>query len=140
MCLDYDYKKDSKTYQKVLKQAKKRGYIRVYKLCRYKKSGWCSLYCKKYKSGLQKAKNTERFDGGFYGYLTKSAAMRSHDNWWGSNKIKVCYAKPSWLKRFGVTNDEGWTGIFTHLVFPDWDKGDMTIREFKRICKENKRG
>ena len=73
-------------------------------------------------------------------YLIREDAVEFMRNWDSRVKIKVCYAKPSWLKLNGLGEDVDnfIVGIFTHLVFPNWDKGDMTVREFKKICKENK--
>ena len=130
MCLSYDLK--PKQFDKFKSEAQKRGYIRAYKVCRYGHTG--AFTSRKFKPGRQKAGQLKRHDGGFYAYLTKSAARRAASGWLLLVGIKVCYAKASWIKRLG--NNEGYVGIFTHLCFPDWDKGDMTIREFRAMCKE----
>ena len=131
MCLSYDLK--PKQFDKFKSEAQKRGYIRAYKVCRYGHTG--AFTSRKFKPGMQEAGQLMKRDGGWYAYLAKTGAMRSVRTWhYTKMEIKVCYAKASWIKRLG--NNEGYVGIFTHLVFPDWDKGDMTIREFRAMCKE----
>ena len=87
----------------------------------------------KYLSGIRKAAHLKIFNGGWYAFLTKKAAKK-----YNPGKIKVCYAKPQWIKRLGRYPYIGKAGIFTHLAFPNWDKGTMTVREFKKMCKEHK--
>lgn len=129
MCLDY--LSTEKNKKKFLKEARKRGYIRVYKVCKYKKTGWYFLHCKKYKSGLQESNHrvnpTENY--GWHAYLSLAKAKYYCGCY---EHIITCYAKPSWLKGLSLRTKEA---SFTHLVFPDWDKGDITIREFREICK-----
>ena len=135
MCLDYELK--PKQADKIKAEARKRGYIRVYKVCEQKQTGW--YQGTRWKEGQHKAKNLKQRDGGWYAYLNIASA-RGVRNYWGSDShyIKVCYAKPSWIKRLGESylSKLNFAGIFTHLAFPDWDKGDMTIREFRAMCKE----
>ena len=132
MCLDYTLSK--KKASKIIEQAKKRGYIRLFKVCYYKRTGW--MFGLKWKKGIRKASHLEEKDVGWnvgwYAFLTKEAAIKYLD----SSFVKTCYAKPQWIKRLGAYSGYGKAGIFTHLAFPDWDKGDMTIREFRQMCKE----
>ena len=80
---------------------------------------------------------------GWYAYLDKEEAIKflriCLD---GKECVKACYAKPEWLKGAGWSrydNNETYrVGVFTKLAFPNWDKGDMTVREFKVLCKEGK--
>ena len=133
MCLSYDLK--PKQFDKFKSEAQKRGYIRAYKVCRYGHTG--AFTSRKFKPGMQVAGQLMKHDGGWYAYLTKTGARREVRKWhYTKMEIKVCYAKPSWIKRLG-TNSGSTVGIFTHLCFPDWDKGDMTIREFRDRCREN---
>jgi len=135
MCLAYDLTKPRA--DKIKAEARKRGYIRVYKVCDRKYTGW--MVNKWWKDGLQKAGNIKTKNGGWYAYLSLYQARRFRDcfnSGLSSNySIKVCYAKPSWIKRLGGDWDNNRVGIFTHLCFPDWDKGDMTIREFRAMSK-----
>jgi hypothetical protein len=133
MCLDYEL--SEKQAAKIIQQARKRGYIRVWKRCHHchwihkKQTGYFQE--KLYRKGVRKASFLRDTDGGWYVFLNKKAATKYY---WG-NKLIVCYAKLSWIKRLGGHDGVGYVGIFTHLAFPDWDKGDMTIREFKEMCK-----
>ena len=135
MCLNYDLK--PKQAAKIKAEAQRRGYIRVWKICEEKRTGWSRGT--RWKEGLRKAKNLKQRDGGWYAYLSLESA-KSVRNYWGDedHTIKICYAKPQWIKRFGKICMGKWAnvGLFTHLCFPDWDKGDMTIREFRAMCKE----
>lgn len=133
MCLGYDYEKTSRNYRNIIKAGKKRGYIRVYKICDFKYTG--CFHGRRWKKGIRKAEHLRRRDGGWYAFLSLSAARRFLCL--GEN-LKICYAKSSWVKRLGGYNGYGRVGIFTHLAFPDWNKGDMTIREFREMCKEGK--
>jgi len=81
------------------------------------------------------AENLSVVVAGWYAYLTEEAAIIGSYNI--LKDIKVCYAKASWIKGLGTFNGRP-AGIFTHLYFPDWDKGDMTIREFRAMCREQK--
>jgi len=137
MCLDRVLPK--KESDKIIQQAKKRGYIRVYKVCSkdyYSNRGKTgTFFGSTYKSGLRKAIGYKKYkNAGWYAFLTKRAARRY--NYY--NHIKICYAKPQWIKRLGKYVRCGEAGIFTHLAFPDWDKGTMTVREFRQMCKEYK--
>ena len=135
MCLKVEHKKG--TVAKMKRQAHRKGYIRVYKACTcdfgIKCSGW--YFGRRYRQGMQVAKvsrDGRKNEAGFYAYLTKEGTKCVD---WMNCKTKVCYAKPEWLKRAGKDNAGNRVGIFTKLVFPNWDKGDMTIREFKALCK-----
>lgn len=127
-----------KSRDKFLKDARRRGYIRVYKVCTFHWTGWC--FQRGYNDGLQRAGNYNRKDVnyGFHAHLTLVVAERSVRNLkaWSGNDfyIKVCYAKPQWLKGLSLRTKEA---SFTHLVFPNWDKGNMTIREFRAVCRES---
>ncbi len=137
MCLDYEL--SEKQANKIKALARKRGYIRVWKVCQENRTGWHQWTF--WKNGLQKAKYLRDKDGGWYAYLSLKEARRFNNrySYWGCS-IKTCYAKPSHIKRLGRArsgvSDKPKTGIFTHLAFPNWDKGDMTIREFKEMCKQ----
>lgn len=139
MCLSYSLSK--KESDETIRQARKRGYIRVYKVCktnpyyaRENRTG--NMFGISYRPGLQKAGYLGSKNGGWYAFLTLKGAIEWKRGFSGTS-IKTCYAKPQWIKRLGGY-DAGKAGIFTHLVFPKWKKGDMTIREFKKICKEHK--
>ena len=138
MCLDYELTKSRA--DKIKAEAKRRGYIRVWKVCKEKQTGW--FMGKIWEKGLRKAICLEEPDGGWYAYLSLSGAKaftKPYRKGWVF--IKVCYAKPQWIKRLGKgisTRVKGDVGIFTHLCFPNWDKGDMTIREFRAMCKGKK--
>lgn len=129
-----------KNRDKFLKEARKRGYIRVYKVCErwYKKcyTGWA--YDKRYKPGLRRAERTTYKDVnyGFHAHLSLGSAKQARDKvqrfCFIGLRIKTCYAKPAWVKGLSLKTKEA---SFTHLVFPDWEKGDMTIREFQAACK-----
>jgi len=134
MCLDYDLKPEQAA--KIKAEARKRGYIRVWKVCKEKHTGW---YQGRYwDKGLHKAGSLDFEDGGWYVYLSHKSAKSLNREFrkYCELSIKVCYAKPSWIKRLGGDCFNRRVGIFTHLCFPDWDKGDMTIREFRAMCKE----
>ena len=136
MCLDYELPK--KKLDEIIQQARKRGYIRVYKVCDFHRTGCIYWLGGKvsYKRGLQKAKRLREKDAGWYAFLSKPAAKRYKVP---NEFIKICFTKAKWIKQLGkdfYTGDQA--GIFTHLAFPDWNKGDMTVREFKQICKECK--
>ena len=133
MCLYYYLK--PKQASKIKAEARKRGYIRVWKVCGYKETGWC--FGLKWKKGLRKSAHIKSRDGGWYAYLSKEEA-ESRIAFWPYHEIKVCYAKPKWIKRLGEDMGKRKSGIFTHLAFPNWDKGDMTIREFRAMCKGKK--
>lgn len=134
MCISHLSSERNK--KKFLEEARKKGYIRVWKVCDYKKTGW--LRREKYRPGLQRAIGfvKKNINHGFHVYLSLSKAkmdkiiLESGDQ--GITYVKICYAKPSWLKGLSLRTKEA---VFTHLVFPEWDKGDMTIREFRTICK-----
>ena len=131
MCLDYELTK--KQADKIKSEARKRGYIRVYKVCAAKQTGTVGGIRGKWKKGISKAKYLRERNGGWYAFISHRGAKRykiPHES------IKTCYAKPSWIKRLGGYDFCGHAAIFTHLCFPDWDKGDMTIREFRAMCKE----
>ena len=134
MCLDYDL--TTKQADKIKAEARKRGYIRVYKVCNKGRTGW--HIGSKWKKGLRRAMNIRKKDGGWYAYLNITSAWRVR-NYWGKKHhfIKVCYAKSEWIKRIGKSHLKKYNsvGIFTHLCFPDWEKGDMTIREFRAMSK-----
>lgn len=126
-----------KNRDKFLKKASRRGYIRVYKVCRENRTGWTKSRAKVWIAGLRKANSLENMDAdcGWHACLSK----RKAEIYYAGNPfeyIKVCYAKPAWLKGLSLRTKEA---SFTHLVFPEWDKGDMTIREFRAICKENQK-
>lgn len=132
MCLDKDFSK--KQFDKRVQQAKKRGYIRVYKVCSINWYGnkLTGTVCgEKYKAGIWKATGVGR-DAGWHAYLSYRAAKKFRH----PNPIKVCYAKPQWIKRLGKYIYIGEAGIFTHLAFPDWERGKMTVKQFKQICKK----
>jgi hypothetical protein len=134
MCLDAKLSK--KQADEIIQQAKKRGYIRVFKVCEEKETGW--LYSLRWRRGIRKAKNLKSYSGGWYAFLSYKAAKKYIRNLGKPIFIKTCYIKPQWIKRLGRYNYIGKAGIFTHLAFPDWDKGDMTVREFRQMCKEYK--
>ena len=136
MCLDYEL--TEKQADKIKEQARKRGYIRVWKVCKIKATGgkrygWDNLWRK----GVRKAEGLKENNAGWYAFLSKQGAQRY---FLSGEFIKVCYAKHSWIKRLGGYKYHkcGGAAIFTHLAFPDWDKGNMTIREFRAMCKEKK--
>ena len=139
MCLDYEY--EERTVNKIRKDAEHRGYIKVYKVCGYLKTGWC--WCIPYMKGIQRADHDPLdTQSGWYAYLDKEEAIKflriCLD---GKECVKTCYAKPEWLKGAGwsrYNNETYRVGVFTKLAFPDWDKGDMTVREFKALCKASK--
>jgi len=134
MCLAYELSKNKA--DKIKDLARKRGYIRVWKVCTPDCTGWWQGT--EWMPGLHKAKNLSKKDGGWYAYLSETAAKKFKNYWNGDtdHTIKVCYAKPSWIKRLGGDKNFGHIGIFTHLAFPDWDKGNMTIREFRAMCRK----
>ena len=135
MCLSYDLTKPRA--DKIKAEARKRGYIRVYKVCMKKYTGW--YQGTKWKEGHCKARSLDYRDGGWYAYLTLKIARDYQEKFnlfcIHTHYIKTCYAKPSWIKRLGGDYRNRRVGIFTHLCFPDWDKGDMTIREFRAMSK-----
>lgn len=129
MCLGYISTEKNK--KKFLKEAGKRGYIRVYKECQSGQSGWHYAYHKPYKSGLQESNHKEQLsvDYSWHVYLSLTKVKKEK---YDESSIMICYAKPSWLRGLSLRTKEA---TFTHLVFPDWDKGDMTIKEFRQICR-----
>ena len=136
MCLDAKLSK--RTEKQIINQAKKRGYIRVFKVC--KLGGTGTLYGEdlEYESGLQAASDYWGGAWGWYGFLTKQGAKRYNCR---NQQIKVCYAKPSWVLEIGKISFVGGTysaARFSHLVFPDWKKENMTIRKFRQMCKDSK--
>lgn len=119
-----------------LQQAKKRGYFRVYKVV-IKYFDGCKLtgpnYGKRYRAGARSTKGP-----GWHVFLDRKTAKTYVQNSL-VKKLVVCYAKIGWLKKLAYqfcTSDEAAT--FHTLVFPDFDKGDMTIREFRAACKKQK--
>jgi hypothetical protein len=140
MCLDSNLRTESE--RRIRDLAKRRGYIRVWKVCditwdNQKRTG--RHYRIPYKEGIRESKNYKTDEeAGWYAYLDKrSAKGYAYNHSLSYNIIKVCYAKPSWIKEFGKQLNSP-AGIFTHLAFPDWDRGDMTIREFRALCRKNK--
>jgi hypothetical protein len=133
MCLDYEL--SEKQANKIKEQARKRGYIRVWKVCcqegKRKRTGFVNG--SPYKKGVHKAKYLKDRDGGWYSFLAKTGSKNYKDCF--VEKIIVCYAKSEWIKKLGGYLGCGRAATFTHLAFPSWDKGDMTIREFKEMCK-----
>jgi len=134
MCLSYELTKPRA--DKIKAEARKRGYIRVYKVCGTNSFNCTGVFRQtKYKERVCEAygNNTDK-NVGWYAFLSQRMAkgylIKSN-----KEEIKVCYAKPSWIKRLGRDDRSRHIGIFTHLAFPDWDKGDMTIREFRDMCK-----
>lgn len=138
MCLDARLSK--KQANEIIQQAKKRGYIKVYKICEHKKTGWLSWYITTWRKGIRKANRLTRDNGGWYAFLTKEAAEKYRRGLSSvfTYYIQTCYTKPKWIKRLGRYFGCGKAGIFTHLAFPDWNKGTMTVREFRQMCKEYK--
>lgn len=137
MCLDYELTKNQA--DKIKTQARKRGYIRVWKVCKKRKTGW--YFGSIWKKGLRKAMRLNQKDGGWYAHLSLEDARKyANVRMWLDLSVKACYAKPSWIKCIGGDLGKNLVGIFTHLAFPDWDwdKGDMTTREFRAMCRENK--
>jgi len=134
MCLDAKLSK--RTKKRIINQAKKRGYVRVFKVCKLGATGTYWSFSQKYKSGLQTAESGGNA-WGWYGFLTKQGAERYKC---GDEQIKVCYTKPSWILEIGKIGFDcaGSAARFSHLVFPDWKKGNMTIREFRQVCKDSK--
>lgn len=139
MCLVQISPKRSR--DKFLKGANRRGYIRVYKVCEEGKTGWYTGT--PYRDGLQEASPHPYFyhpdgvDVGFHAYLSLYEAEKTRSDmstFQDEVFIKTCYAKPKWLNGLSLRTKEA---SFTHLVFPDWDKGDMTIREFRNICNND---
>ena len=142
MCLSYDLTKPRA--DKIKAEARKRGYIRVYKVCAtnpyistgvFSRVSSAGRMCQtRYKEGLRKAwgDKTDK-NVGWYAFISHGGAKRYNPF---HESIKTCYAKPSWIKRLGGYDFCGHAAIFTHLCFPDWDKGDMTIREFRAMCKD----
>ena len=139
MCLAYELSKKSDKEIKAL--ANRRGWIKVYKVCYYRETG---IYRgRSWAHGLHESIGHQSyFDAGWYGCLSLAAARKEvkilhHVR---HTHIKTCYAKPEWIKRLGSNDceDGDRIGIFTHLVFPKWQKGKMTIREFKALCKAGK--
>ena len=133
MYLGYELK--PKQAAKIKAEARKRGYIRVWKVCEEKCTGWC--FSRKWEEGLCESEHLNDYADGWYAYLSLEEAESRMDGW-VDHFIKVCYAKPQWIKRLGGDGEGQEVGIFTHLCFPDWDKGDMTIREFRAMCKGKK--
>lgn len=138
MCLDRVLSK--KKSDEIIQQAKKRGYIKVWKVCHRdwhdyrRKTG--GVFGVRYKQGIRKANTAYYFskeNAGWYAFLSYEAAKKYG---FVNDPIKVCYAKPQWIKRLGGYSGIGRAGIFTHLAFPDWNKGSMTIAEFKKMCKD----
>jgi len=129
MCLTNISPERSK--KKFLKEARKRGYIRVWKVCDYRRTGWYFARSQPHQSGLQESNHQEssNIDYGWHGYLSFAKAKRIFEQ---GDYLMICYAKPSWLKGLSLATKHA---TFTHLVFPEWDKGNMTIREFRQICK-----
>ena len=136
MCLSSELSK--KAAQTIKDEARKRGYIRAYKVCRKKTTGWC--FGLRWAKGLRKAKCLKMYEAGWYAHLDLDGAERSRKRKrsYGKHFIKTCYAKPSWIKRLGRDDYNDKVGIFTHLAFPVWKKGDMTIREFREMCRKQK--
>lgn len=136
MCLDYEL--TEKQANKIKEQARKRGYIRVWKRVYHcsrlnqKQTGY--FQDKRYRKGIHKAAFLTADNGGWYVFLSKRAATMYE---WGSKTV-VCYAKSSWIKNLGGYDGCGKAAQFTHLAFPAWDKGDMTIREFREMCRAEK--
>jgi len=131
----------AKKHKEYIAEAQKRGYIRVYKVCMKYRTGWC--YGDKYLQGQRTAKSQsgsflsfkKNVDAGFHAYLSLEQAIYKRDRFDKSSTkhyIKVCYAKPQWVKGLSLRTKEA---SFTHLVFPEWKRGDMTIREFRQACK-----
>ena len=133
MCLDYELTKPEA--DKIKAEARKRGYIRVYKVFNAYNTGWSMGT--RWRKGLRKGAYIKQPYGGWYALLTLKAARKELAIWNDPHYIKTCYAKPSWIKRLGMSDGHR-VAIFTHLCFPDWDKGDMTIREFRAMCKGKK--
>jgi len=136
MCLAYELSKNKA--DKIKDLARKRGYIRVWKVCTPDCTGW--FYVNEWMPGIHKAKYLHKRYGGWYAYLSETTAKkaknylnRKHNT---DHTIKVCYAKPSWIKSLGGDRRFGHIGIFTQLAFPDWNKGNMTIREFRALCRK----
>ena len=134
MCLSYELK--PKQADKIKAEARRRGYIRVWKVCEKRCTGWYKRT--RWKKGLRKALHLRRDDGGWYAYLNHEEAKRTLYFESTYLYLKVCYTKASWIKRLGFDARGRKVGIFTHLCFPDWERGDMTIREFRAMCKGKK--
>lgn len=134
MCLTSNHKK---LKGKIIKEGKRRGYIRVYKVCQeylgYEKYTG-SVMETAYRAGLRQTHLP-----GWHVYLSRRAA-KYREGWIGyGGEIKVCYAKPSWLLKVGYDNGSYTrAATFKALVFPKWNKGNMTIREFREKCKGRK--
>ena len=122
----------AKKRKEYIAEAQKRGYIRVYKVCKKKRTGW--LYGRRYCQGLISAKgDPDRINQGFHACLSLQKARRLQAGTsYLPTHIITCYAKPQWVKGLSLRNKHA---SFTHLVFPEWKRGDMTIREFRQACK-----
>lgn len=134
MCLTGRLPKKQK--EKIMQEARKRGYFRVYKVVQEtntkgKQTG--TNFGLPYQKGFRAT-----YRPGWYVFLKRGSAQ-----WWKAGmphrKIVTCYAKLSWLQRLAhQENHSVQAATFHTLVFPDWDKGDMTIREFRAACKVKK--
>lgn len=119
--------------EKLLKAARKRGYIRVWKVARLEPDRFrAPLRCCTYKAGVRQSDSV-----GYHGFLSRKAA-RSYAISGGliHEVVLQCLAKPEWLKTAGATQAEGPTATFTKLMFPEYPDRRVTVAEFRAAIKE----
>lgn len=138
MCLGQELPPQSQ--EKIKREAKKRGYIRVYKTVllrdgdKAKPRGFVAWWThKSHKKGIQRAYGVEtKTEGGWHAFRSRRSAEKSiYSASWRGKTIIECLALPEWIKNSGKYYSLK-TILFTKLCFPEFPKRKVTIKEFKQ--------
>ena len=137
MCLGIPYSKEEQ--DKIRKAAQKRGYIRVYKVVKSRRSRFIAC-CQqtKFKAGVQRAqglKSPYAHSAGFHGFRD----LESTRMWQNELEIIIqCLAKAEWIIDVGRFGEEE-TIRLTHLCFPKFPNTKVTVKDFKEQYKKWKK-
>jgi hypothetical protein len=122
-----------KELNQIRSDARKRGYIRIYKVVRKQGRHFSGMFYRTFYKQFMKARN-HGLDKGFHGFRTLESAER----WWGNKTIIECLAKPQWIMDCGITSSGLATIKTSHLCFPKFPAEKIMVREFRALCKKEK--
>jgi hypothetical protein len=138
MCLVYSTT-DPKTIKRGLSKYSKTDYVRVYKKAYYDRCGGIKRrtgYCWgiRWRKGIRKIVDSRPSNEcGWYAYLEKP--KKEYKNY----PTKVCIVKKKWVVEFGNQIGSRKKAVRCNcMAFPSWNKGKLTVREFRQMCKKAK--
>lgn len=123
--------------KKIINQAKKKGYIRVWKCVRLRPTyfGYWLASGRYYKKGIHRT--IQRcMESGWHAFRDKKSARQ-----WcirDSDDIVIeCLALPEWVKNIGNSNGLQ-TILFTKLFFPEYPNRKAKVKDFRAAVKKEK--